>query len=239
MAYKLHKKDKSGKLIEIPLFAEKTEKDSDGNIIKTTYLKIENVDALFNNKADRNNENQSIISNIMKAKVGSFENISSQILEINNSIASINQTVNNALKSISTINSTLAKKMELYSHGSVTLIGNITINGWYTMKQMKIGSNTVYDLEIIFPTFNMSSLINQNSDTTLTIKGLPAFTSIVSTPMVFVVQTSPGPTNDYMNSQSGQYENANPSAGTINIRLRRAYSEAYTYCNILVKGIIK
>lgn len=239
MAYKPYKRGSNGELIEIPLFAEKTEKDSDGNVIKTTYLKILNANELFDKKADKNNVNQELVSKIITAKEGIFDNIKSQMSNIDSKFTVLNQTISNINNSLNSINTELAKKMFLSSYGSVSLTSKITITGWYALKQIKIGDTTAYDLEIAFPTFNISNLINQNSDTSVTIKGLPSFSAIVGTPIVIVTQSSPGPTNDYMNSQTGQYESVNASAGTMNIRLRRAYSEAYTYCTIFIKGIIK
>lgn len=239
MAYKPHRKGSNGELIEIPLFAEKTEKDSDGNVIKTTYLKIVSANALFDKKADKNNDDQDLVSKSVTAKNGIFDNIKNQMSNIDSQIVALNQNLSNINQKISNINAELTKKIFLSSYGSVSLTSKITITGWYALKQMKDGDTIAYDLEIVFPTFNISNLINQNADTVVTINGLPAFNSVVGTPVVIITQSSPGPTNDYMNSQSGQYESVNPSSGTMNIRLRRAYSEAYTYCTIFIKGIIK
>lgn len=120
MAYKPHRKGSNGELIEIPLFAEKTEKDSDGNVIKTTYLKIVSANALFDKKADKNNANQDLVSKTMTAKEGVFENISNTLTEINNKLNTFIENTNTTL--------TNRGQIELLYSGQPTVGASFTLS---------------------------------------------------------------------------------------------------------------
>lgn len=169
-----------------------------------------NLSSLNSNKADKNNANQSIVAGSVTASTGNFTNITNE----------------------------LAKKMEVVSCGTVNLNGKTIVNGWYIKKQININGNIRYEFEIMIPTFNFSSLVDQNSDKIVSITGLPAFNGMLYDPIIVCIQSSPGPTNDYMNSQSMQYVSSTGSRGAITFKARRAYSEQYSYVNIYVKGIM-
>lgn len=140
---------------------------------------------------------------------------------------------------LSSIQTLKDNKMEVDSSGTVTLTGgNSTVSGYYIEKQIRINNALAHEIEICIPKFNISDVINQNTDTNITITGLPTFNNVIFTPICLITQTSPGPTNDYMNSQSAEYLSVNGASGTMTIRMRRGYSEKYSYCNIYIKAIV-
>ena len=83
MAYKPYIKKSNNQLEELPLYADKAEKDADGNTISSTYLKKSDATTQFNNKADKTNSNQVITAKTVTANTGNFENISSSLTTIN------------------------------------------------------------------------------------------------------------------------------------------------------------